>query len=150
MAQNYSVMHWSSLRQRGEEVLNVIDNVFPKQVCSLLHEIIFLFLVFFIYSISNPIPYFTEGPGSSSVVQNADLLNGRKRQSYGCWWFPGWTSLQGTASPRCAQISFIVSMLAHAFVFGQYVDQPGVAFCTSVTEDDDNITNTVDLYESPK
>jgi len=32
----------------------------------------------------------------------------------------------------------------------KYVDQPGVAFCTSVTEDDDNITNTVDLYESPK
>ncbi|RLM87188.1 putative WD repeat-containing protein C2A9.03-like isoform X2 [Panicum miliaceum] len=61
MAQNYSVMHWSSLLQKGEEVLNAIDNVFPKQ----------------------------------------------------------------------------------------YVDQPGVAFCTSVTEDDDNITNTVDLYESP-
>ena len=79
MAQNYSVMHWSSLLQRGEEVLNVIDNVFPKQVCSLLHELILLFLVFFVYSISNPIPYFTEGRGSSAVVQNADLLNGRKR-----------------------------------------------------------------------
>jgi hypothetical protein len=86
MAQNYSVMHWSSLLQKGEEVLNAIDNVFPKQVCSVLHELIFVILHI---SESQPNPYFTEGPGSSAVVQNADLLHGRKRQFYGSWWFPG-------------------------------------------------------------
>jgi len=31
--QNYSVMHWSSLLQRGKEVLNVANRVLPKKVC---------------------------------------------------------------------------------------------------------------------
>ncbi|KAK3127754.1 hypothetical protein QOZ80_7AG0577990 [Eleusine coracana subsp. coracana] len=30
----------------------------------------------------------------------------------------------------------------------KYVDQPGVAFCTKVTGDDDSITNAVDVYKS--
>lgn len=41
-------------------------------------------------------------------------------------------------------------MLAHGFIFEQYVDQPGVTFCTNLTDDEDNITNAVDVYESPK
>jgi len=52
--------------------------------------------------------------------------------------------------PRCAHLSVIVCMLAHGFVSEQYVDQPGVAFCTNLAEDKDSITNAVDVYESPK
>jgi len=33
--QNYSVMHWSALLQRGTEVLNVAGRLAPTQVCGL-------------------------------------------------------------------------------------------------------------------
>ncbi|KAG2638474.1 hypothetical protein PVAP13_2NG597100, partial [Panicum virgatum] len=97
MAQNYSVMHWSSLLQRGEEVLNVIDNVFPKQ------------------KVEGARPLFRMQICSMAVRDNLMVAGGFRGE-----------------------------------LVCKYVDQPGVAFCTSVTEDDDNITNTVDLYESPK
>ncbi|XP_039833640.1 uncharacterized WD repeat-containing protein C2A9.03-like isoform X4 [Panicum virgatum] len=96
MAQNYSVMHWSSLLQRGEEVLNVIDNVFPKQ------------------KVQGARPLFRMQICSMAVRDNLMVAGGFRGE-----------------------------------LVCKYVDQPGVAFCTSVTEDDDNITNTVDLYESP-
>lgn len=34
LMQNYSVMHWSSLLQRGKEVLNVAGQLAPSQVCA--------------------------------------------------------------------------------------------------------------------
>ncbi|XP_025801835.1 uncharacterized protein LOC112881389 isoform X2 [Panicum hallii] len=95
MAQNYSVMHWSSLLQKGEEVLNAIDNVFPKQV-------------------QGARPLFRMQTCSMAVRDNFMVAGGFRGE-----------------------------------LVCKYVDQPGVAFCTSVAEDDDNITNTVDLYESP-
>ncbi|XP_025801836.1 uncharacterized WD repeat-containing protein C2A9.03-like isoform X3 [Panicum hallii] len=96
MAQNYSVMHWSSLLQKGEEVLNAIDNVFPKQ------------------KVQGARPLFRMQTCSMAVRDNFMVAGGFRGE-----------------------------------LVCKYVDQPGVAFCTSVAEDDDNITNTVDLYESP-
>ncbi|RCV14054.1 hypothetical protein SETIT_2G396300v2 [Setaria italica] len=96
MSQNYSVMHWSSLLQRGEEVLNVIDHVFPKQ------------------KVRGARPLFRMQICSMAVRDNLMVAGGFRGE-----------------------------------LVCKYIDQPGVAFCTNVTEDDDNITNTVDVYESP-
>ncbi|OEL36543.1 putative WD repeat-containing protein C2A9.03 [Dichanthelium oligosanthes] len=91
MSQNYSVMHWSSLHQRGEEVLIPTSQkvhgarpLFRMQICSM-------------------------------AIRDNLMVAGGFRGELVC----------------------------------KYVDQPGVAFCTTVTEDNDNITNTVDVYESP-
>lgn len=48
------------------------------------------------------------------------------------------------------QFRAMLCILVHVFVFRQYVDKPGVAFCTNVTDNDNSITNAVDVYESPK
>ena len=32
----------------------------------------------------------------------------------------------------------------------QYVDKPGVAFCTNLTGNNNSITNAVDIYQAPK
>ncbi|KAK8460868.1 hypothetical protein SEVIR_2G407700v4 [Setaria viridis] len=96
MSQNYSVMHWSSLLQRGEEVLNVIDHVFPKQ------------------KVHGARPLFRMQICSMAVRDNLMVAGGFRGE-----------------------------------LVCKYIDQPGVAFCTNVTDDDDNITNTVDVYESP-
>ncbi|CAL5085722.1 unnamed protein product [Urochloa decumbens] len=95
MSQNYSVMHWSSLLQRGEEVLNVVDHVFPKQV-------------------RGARPLFRMQICSMAVRNNLMVAGGFRGE-----------------------------------LVCKYIDQPGVSFCTNITDDDDNITNAVDVYESP-
>lgn len=51
-------------------------------------------------------------------------------------------------------IKYYVCNLAHAiesiFLLGQYINQPGVAFSTKVTTDDNAITNAVDVYLNPR
>ncbi|ESR47259.1 WD REPEATS REGION domain-containing protein [Citrus sinensis] len=37
----------------------------------------------------------------------------------------------------------------HGELICKYLDQPGVAFCTNLTTDDNAITNTVDVFQSP-
>lgn len=32
----------------------------------------------------------------------------------------------------------------------QYIDQPGVAFCTKISTDENAITNAVDIYRNPR
>ncbi|CAL5084158.1 unnamed protein product [Urochloa decumbens] len=95
MSQNYSVMHWSSLLQRGEEVLNVVDHVFPKQA-------------------RGARPLFRMQICSMAVRNNLMVAGGFRGE-----------------------------------LVCKYIDQPGVSFCTNITDDDDNITNAVDVYESP-
>lgn len=36
------------------------------------------------------------------------------------------------------------------FVLGQYLNHPGVAFCTKLTTDENDITNAVDIYHNPR
>uniref|UniRef100_A0A0A8Z3I4 Uncharacterized protein n=1 Tax=Arundo donax TaxID=35708 RepID=A0A0A8Z3I4_ARUDO len=96
MTQNYSVMHWSSLLQRGEEVLNVANHVFPKQRVRGARPLSRMQI-------------------STMAVKNNLMVAGGFRGELIC----------------------------------KYIDQPGVAFCTKVTDDDDDsITNAVDVFES--
>ncbi|CAL5061527.1 unnamed protein product [Urochloa decumbens] len=96
MSQNYSVMHWSSLLQRGKEVLNVVDHVFPKQ------------------KVHGARPLFRMQICSMAIRNNLMVAGGFRGE-----------------------------------LVCKYIDQPGVSFCTNITDDDDNITNAVDVYESP-
>uniref|UniRef100_A0A1J3HZS0 Putative WD repeat-containing protein C2A9.03 n=1 Tax=Noccaea caerulescens TaxID=107243 RepID=A0A1J3HZS0_NOCCA len=92
--QNYSVVHWSSLLQRGQEVVNVARSVTPT------------------LKISEPLSRVQVS--SMAVKENLILLGG----------------FDGELLCKC-------------------VNQPGVAFCTRVTTEDNAITNTVDTYQSP-
>uniref|UniRef100_A0A1J3FLD4 Putative WD repeat-containing protein C2A9.03 n=1 Tax=Noccaea caerulescens TaxID=107243 RepID=A0A1J3FLD4_NOCCA len=94
LMQNYSVVHWSSLLQRGQEVVNVARSVTPT------------------LKISEPLSRVQVS--SMAVKENLILLGG----------------FDGELLCKC-------------------VNQPGVAFCTRVTTEDNAITNTVDTYQSP-
>ena len=56
----------------------------------------------------------------------------------------------------CRLVSvFLSSVSLHvshscALLIHQYVDKPGVAFCTNLTGDDNSTTNAVDIYQAPK
>lgn len=115
-----------------------------------LHVFHMTFCVIFCKSNFWSSPHFTDGPWGSATVQNADEHNGRKGWSFGSWWFPGRTDLQGITTYKVCRSFCHCLCVAHGFVFEQYVDQPGVAFCTNLAEDEDSITNAVDVYESPK
>lgn len=100
---------------------------------------------------------YSECPGSYAVVAGADQYHGGERQPHGSRWFPGWTHLQGMSSAQsadlwvfsCSSISLTYN-LAHCFTLCQYVDKPGVAFCTNLTGNNNSITNAVDIYQAPK
>lgn len=96
MVKNYSVMHWSSLLQRGKEVLNVSGQVVPKQR--------------------------VHGAQPLSRVQ---------------------------ISTMALKYNLMVAGGFQGELICKYVDKPGVAFCTNVTDNDNSITNAVDVYESP-
>ncbi|VVB11615.1 unnamed protein product [Arabis nemorensis] len=97
LMQNYSVMHWSSLLQRGKEVINVARSVTPTlKLPGLLSE-----------------PLFRVQVSSMAVKENLILLGG----------------FNGELLCKC-------------------VNQPGIAFSTRLTTEDNAITNTVDLYRS--
>ncbi|XP_039146499.1 uncharacterized WD repeat-containing protein C2A9.03 isoform X2 [Dioscorea cayenensis subsp. rotundata] len=51
-------------------------------------------------------------------------------------------------STMAVKDDLIVSGGFHGELICKYVNQPGVAFCTKVTSDDNGITNSVDIYES--
>ncbi|XP_062188997.1 uncharacterized WD repeat-containing protein C2A9.03-like isoform X3 [Phragmites australis] len=95
MTHNYSMMHWSSLLQRGKEVLNVVGHVFPKQ------------------KVHGARPLSRMQISTMAVKDNLVVAGGFRGE-----------------------------------LICKYVDQPGVAFCTNVTDNDDSITNSVDVYQS--
>ncbi|XP_019099378.1 PREDICTED: uncharacterized WD repeat-containing protein C2A9.03 isoform X4 [Camelina sativa] len=96
--QNYSLMHWSSLLQRGKEVVNVARSVTPTQkLPGLFSE-----------------PLSRVQVSSMAVKENMILLGG----------------FDGELLCKC-------------------VNQPGVAFCTRLSTEENAITNTVDIYRSP-
>ncbi|KAG7599360.1 WD40 repeat [Arabidopsis suecica] len=98
LMQNYSLMHWSSLLQRGKEVVNVARSVTPTQkLPGLFSE-----------------PLSRVQVSSMAVKENLILLGG----------------FNGELLCKC-------------------VNQPGVAFCTRLSTEDNAITNTVDIYRSP-
>ncbi|AEE31844.1 Transducin/WD40 repeat-like superfamily protein [Arabidopsis thaliana] len=98
LMQNYSLMHWSSLLQRGKEVLNVARSVTPTQkLPGLFSE-----------------PLSRVQVSSMAVKENLILLGG----------------FDGELLCKC-------------------VNQPGVAFCTRLSTEDNAITNTVDIYRDP-
>jgi WD40 repeat protein len=91
-------MHWSSLLQRGKEVLNVARSVTPTQkLPGLFSE-----------------PLSRVQVSSMAVKENLILLGG----------------FDGELLCKC-------------------VNQPGVAFCTRLSTEDNAITNTVDIYRDP-
>ncbi|KAJ6826069.1 putative WD repeat-containing protein-like isoform X1 [Iris pallida] len=94
MMQNYSIMHWSSLRQRGTEVLNVCGKIVPIQK-----------------SFAQPL----------SRVQ---------------------------ISTMSVRENFMVAGGFQGELVCKYLNQPGVAYCTKVTNDDNAITNAVDSFWS--
>ncbi|VYS48095.1 unnamed protein product [Arabidopsis thaliana] len=98
LMQNYSLMHWSSLLQRGKEVVNVARSVTPTQkLPGLFSE-----------------PLSRVQVSSMAVKENLILLGG----------------FDGELLCKC-------------------VNQPGVAFCTRLSTEDNAITNTVDIYRDP-
>ncbi|KAK8677911.1 hypothetical protein V6N13_143430 [Hibiscus sabdariffa] len=98
LVENYSVMHWSSLLRRGEEVLNVAKPVVP----SLKH------------------------PGSLSQQLSRVQI-----------------------STMAVKENFMVAGGFLGELIFKDLHQPGVAFCTKLTTDDNAITNAVDVYRNP-
>uniref|UniRef100_A0A0E0KEG1 Uncharacterized protein n=1 Tax=Oryza punctata TaxID=4537 RepID=A0A0E0KEG1_ORYPU len=96
LMQNYSVMHWSSLLQRGKEVLNVAGQL-----------------------------------TSSQNVRGAMPLS------------------RVQISTMAVKGNFMVAGGFQGELICKYVDQPGVAFCTNLTGNNNSITNAVDIYQAP-
>ncbi|XP_039000529.1 uncharacterized protein LOC120126383 [Hibiscus syriacus] len=98
LMENYSVMHWSSLLRRGEEVLNVAKPIFPS----------------------------LKRPGLLSQQLSRVQI-----------------------STMAVKENFMVAGGFKGELICKYLNQPGVAFCTKLTADDDAITNAVDVYRNP-
>ncbi|KAK3151777.1 hypothetical protein QOZ80_3AG0250410 [Eleusine coracana subsp. coracana] len=96
MVQNYSVMHWSPLLQRGKEVLNVGGQLAPTEE--------------------------VRGARPLSRVQ---------------------------ISTMALKDNLMVAGGFQGELVCKYVDKPGVAFCTNLTGNNNSITNSVDIYQSP-
>ncbi|KAL6878404.1 hypothetical protein ACP4OV_012574 [Aristida adscensionis] len=96
LVQNYSVMHWSPLLQRGTEVLNVAGQLVPSET--------------------------VRGSRPLSRVQ---------------------------ISTMAVKDNLLVAGGFQGELVCKYVDQPGVAFGTSMTGNNNSITNAVDIFESP-
>ncbi|EPS65228.1 hypothetical protein M569_09550 [Genlisea aurea] len=96
LMQNYSVMHWSSLKKKGKEVLNVAKPITP----TLKHP----------GSVAQPL---SRVQISTMTVKDHLLVAG---------------GFQGE-------------------LFCKYLNQPGVAFCTKLSNDENAITNAVDIYD---
>ncbi|PWZ54056.1 putative WD repeat-containing protein C2A9.03 [Zea mays] len=98
-----------------------------------------------------------EREGGWTVVEGSDQRYGCEGQPHGGRWLPGRTHMQGI-SRRCfpfSSVSFTRSIShspacarMHSLV-RQYVDRPGVAFCTSLTGGSSSITNAVDIHQAP-
>uniref|UniRef100_A0A1J3I733 Putative WD repeat-containing protein C2A9.03 n=1 Tax=Noccaea caerulescens TaxID=107243 RepID=A0A1J3I733_NOCCA len=95
---NYSLIHWSSLLQRGKEVLNVAKPIVPtmKQPGLLSHSL--------------------------SRVQ---------------------------ISTMAVKDDLIVAGGFQGELLCKKINEPGVAFCTKLTSADNDITNSVDIYNAP-
>lgn len=99
-----------------------------------------------------------EREGGWTVVEGSDQRYGCEGQPHGGRWLPGRTHMQGI-SRRCfpfSSVSFTRSIShspacarMHSLV-RQYVDRPGVAFCTSLTGGSSSITNAVDIHQAPR
>ncbi|PIA48101.1 hypothetical protein AQUCO_01400588v1 [Aquilegia coerulea] len=97
LMQNYSVMHWSSLHQRGKEVLNVAGSIVPT----------------------------LKRPGSfSRSVSRVQI------------------------STMAVKDNLLVAGGFHGELICKYLNRPGVAFCTKITDGENAITNAVDLYQA--
>ncbi|KAL6594030.1 hypothetical protein ACP70R_048931 [Stipagrostis hirtigluma subsp. patula] len=95
LVQNYSLMHWSPLLQRGTEVLNVAGQLVPTEA---------------------------RGARPLSRVQ---------------------------VSTMAMKDKLVVAGGFQGELICKYVDQPGVAFCTNLTGNNNSITNAVDVYQAP-
>ncbi|XP_072973855.1 uncharacterized WD repeat-containing protein C2A9.03-like isoform X2 [Typha angustifolia] len=94
--QNYSVMHWSSLLQRGKEVLNLAGKIVPTQI----------------------------GVSSTDSLSRVQV------------------------STLSVKDNLMAAGGFHGELVCKFLDRAGVAFCTSVTGNDNAITNSVDIYQS--
>ncbi|XP_023643812.1 uncharacterized WD repeat-containing protein C2A9.03 isoform X1 [Capsella rubella] len=95
---NYSLMHWSSLLQRGKEVLNVAKPVVPAM----------------------------KQPGSlSQSVSRVQI------------------------STMAVKDDLIVAGGFQGELICKRLDEPEVAFCTKLTPAENDITNSVDIYNTP-
>ncbi|XP_038975864.1 uncharacterized WD repeat-containing protein C2A9.03-like isoform X2 [Phoenix dactylifera] len=97
MMQNYSVMHWSSLRQRSKEVLNVAGQIAPTK----------------------------RSRGSS--VQPVSRVQ---------------------VSTMAVKDNLMVAGGFQGELICKYLNQPGVVFSTKVTNDENAITNAVEIYQT--
>ncbi|OVA03125.1 WD40 repeat [Macleaya cordata] len=95
LMQNYSVMHWSPLLKKGQEVLNVAGLTVPTMKSP--------------GSTAQPL---TRVPISTMVVKENLMVAGGFQGELIC----------------------------------KYLERPGVAFCTKITNDENAITNAVDIY----
>nr|CAD1843797.1 unnamed protein product [Ananas comosus var. bracteatus] len=122
--QNYSIMHWSSLLRRSKEVLNVAGQIVPTQVCNfLLSES----LILITSSLDQPSGSLQKPRGSSAQSLSRVQI-----------------------STMAMKDNFIVAGGFHGELICKYIDQPGVTFCTNVTDSDNAITNAVDIYQPSK
>ncbi|ANM60160.1 Transducin/WD40 repeat-like superfamily protein [Arabidopsis thaliana] len=95
---NYSLMHWSSLLQRGKEVLNVAKPIVP------------------------------------SMKQHGSLSQSVSRVQI---------------STMAVKDDLIVAGGFQGELICKKINEPEVAFCTKLTSADNDITNSVDIYNAP-
>ncbi|ESQ27313.1 hypothetical protein EUTSA_v10018538mg [Eutrema salsugineum] len=94
---NYSLMHWSSLLQRGKEVLNVAKPIVSKMQPGLLSQSLSRVRI------------------STMAVKNDLIVAGGFQGELIC----------------------------------KKINEPGIAFCTKLTSAENDITNSVDIYNAP-
>ncbi|XP_044511855.1 uncharacterized WD repeat-containing protein C2A9.03-like isoform X2 [Mangifera indica] len=98
LMQNYSAMHWSSLLQKGTEVLNMVKPIVP-------------------------------------TLRRSRLLAQPLNRVQIC--------------TMAVEENLLVAGGFQGELICKYLDQPGVAFCTKLTADENAITNNVDVYRGP-
>lgn len=98
LMQNHSVMHWSALRKRGKEVLNVARPIIPTTKC--------------LRSLPQPL----------SRVQ---------------------------ISTMCVKNNLLVAGGFNGELICKYLNQQEVAFSTKLTTEENAITNSIDMFQSP-
>lgn len=161
LVQSYSVTHWSALLRRGREVLNVAGRLAPTQVCVLRRALLAYFrsfVIFFSFSVVTckyclPAVQNVKGAGPLSRVQISAMAVKDNLMVAG--------GFQGELICKVSLVGVFPSLLSvlqglslsclrmHSLV-RQYVDRPGVAFCTNLTGGSSSITNAVDIHQAPR
>lgn len=172
---DFSVIHWSSLSSKKTEVLNVFGHVAPCEVHLFLRSYFesfqlwalgFLFRKYSWTDIS-----LTETPWkfTGRIYSNTSKHSGCPWQFVDCWGIPGRAHLQGNSLAWWKALSFclfsvlnshlnhvtivfVVVVLTYCILalLMQYLDRPGITFCTKTTYDDNAITNAIEIYDAPR